>query len=217
MHVPTISMAWIRLRGHLLISWFNFIFVLANLSTVTHENVIFQKSNEITTTRSQWLVSFVIDLGSYKLFIVRLTNERVNAAALSQHLLLEYKKKGKPLFQTFKNLRAKFTTIKTIQENDFLEYETLKSRHKWSVLPIVGKTLSFLFGTASEEDLNFIKRSVQNLSQNQKQITHVLEENISILNVTRIQVAENRKAINELLTGLKTIDFKLENITRTLE
>lgn len=84
-------------------------------------------------------------------------------------------------------------------------------------MPIVGKTLSFLFGTASEEDLNFIKRSVQNLSQNQKQITHVLEENISILNVTRIQVAENRKAINELLTGLKTIDFKLENITRTLE
>lgn len=84
-------------------------------------------------------------------------------------------------------------------------------------MPIVGKTLSFLFGTASEEDLNFIKRSVQNLSQNQKQITHVLEENISILNVTRIQVAENRKAINELLTGLKTFDFKLENIARTLE
>jgi hypothetical protein len=44
-----------------------------------------------------------------------------------------------------------------------------------------------------------------------------LEENISILNVTRIQVAENRKALNELLTGLKIIDFKLENITRTLE
>ena len=210
-------MAWTRLRGQLLISCFNFIFVLAKPSTVTHEHVIFQKSNEITTTRSQWLVSFVIDLGSYKLFIERLTNERVNAAALSQHILLEYKKKGKPLFQTFKNLRAKFTTIKTIQENDFLEYETLKSRHTWSVLPIVGKALSFLFGTTSEEDLNSIKRSVQNLSQDQKQITHVLEENISILNVTRIQVAENRKALNELLTGLKTIDFKLENITRTLE
>ena len=114
-------MAWTRLRGHLLISCFNFIFVLAKPSTVTHENVIFQKSNEITTTRSQWLVSFVIDLGSYTLFIERLTNERVNAAALSRHLLLEYKKKGKPLFQTFKNLRAKLTTIKTIQENDFLE------------------------------------------------------------------------------------------------
>ena len=86
-------------------------------------------------------------------------------------------------------------------------------------MPIVGKALSFLFGTVSEEDLNPIKRSVQNLSQNQnqKQITHVLEENISILNVTRIQVAENRKALSELLTGLKTIDFKLENITRTLE
>jgi hypothetical protein len=57
--------------------------------------------------------------------------------------------------------------------------------------------------TVSEEDLNPIKRSVQNLSQNQnqKQITHVLEENISILNVTRIQVAENGKSLYELLTS----------------
>jgi hypothetical protein len=105
-------MAWTRLRGHLLISCFNFIFVLAKPSTVTHENVIFQKSNEITITRSQWLVSFVIDLGSYTLFIERLTNERVNAAALSRHLLLEYKKQGKPLFQTFKNLRASNLPLK---------------------------------------------------------------------------------------------------------
>lgn len=150
-------MAWTRfgsLRGFLVICCVPFAFVLTNPSTVTQENVIFQKSNEITTTRSQWLVSFVIDLGPYKLFVERLTNELVDAAALTQPLLLGDDKKGKPLFQTFQSLRTKFITLKTTQKNlrkDLMEYETLKSRHKRSLLPIVGKASSFLFGTVSEE------------------------------------------------------------------
>lgn len=100
-------MAWTRFRGFLL----HFTFVISNPSTVTHENVIFQESNEITTTRSQWLVSFVINLGPYKLFIERLTNELV-IAALTQQLLLEYDKKGKPLFQTFSKFRNQVHYIK---------------------------------------------------------------------------------------------------------
>ena len=39
------------------------------------------------------------------------------------------------------------------------------------------------------------------MAQNQQKITHVLQESLSILNVSRIEVAENRKSVNELLNA----------------
>jgi uncharacterized coiled-coil protein SlyX len=45
------------------------------------------------------------------------------------------------------------------------------------------------------------------LAQNQQKITHVLQESLSILNVSRIEIAENRKSVNELLFMIFTIIF----------
>ena len=89
----------------------------------------------------------------------------------------------------------------------FEEHKSLMKRSKRAVLPIVGKVLSFLFGTLSSEDLDSIRRNVNVLAQNKQKITHVLQESLSILNVSRIEVAENRKSVNELLFMIFTIIF----------
>ena len=52
-----------------------------------------------------------------------------------------------------------------------------------------------------------IRRNVNALAQNQQKITHVLQESLSILNVSRIEIAENRKSVNELLFMIFTIIF----------
>ena len=70
-----------------------------------------------------------------------------------------------------------------------------------AVLLIVGKVLSFLFETLSSEDLDFIRRNVNALAQNQQKITHVVEDSLNILNLSRIEIAENRKSVNELLNA----------------
>ena len=91
------------------------------------------------------------------------------------------------------------------------------SRNKQSLIPIVGKALHFLFGTLTKSDLNKVRKHVATLSANQKEIIHVLEDSISILNTSQVQISENRDSINELTETLWQLDGRLENITRTLE
>ena len=95
----------------------------------------------------------------------------------------------------------------------FEEHKSLMKRSKRAVLPIVGKVLSFLFGTLSSEDLDSIRRNVNVLAQNKQKITHVLQESLSILNVSRIEVAENRKSVNELLNAFAELHADFSNVT----
>ena len=95
----------------------------------------------------------------------------------------------------------------------FEEHNSLMKRSKRAVLPIVGKVLSFLFGTLSSEDLDSMRRNVNVLAQNKQKITHVLQENLNILNVSRIEVAENRKSVNELLNAFAELHEDFSNVT----
>ena len=52
--------------------------------------------------------------------------------------------------------------------------------------------MSLLFGTVSDLDLEVIQRSVHDLAMSQESITHNLEQSRTLLNLTRIQIAENR-------------------------
>ena len=44
-------------------------------SALVKNNVIFQKVNEITTTRSRWFITFVIDLDPYEKFLSTLRDD----------------------------------------------------------------------------------------------------------------------------------------------
>ena len=68
-----------------------------------------------------------------------------------------------------------------------------KPRSKRSLLPIVGKALSFLFGTVSEDDLQSINRNINKLATNQRKISHVVAESLTLLNDTRVHVIQNRQ------------------------
>lgn len=50
------------------------------------------------------------------------------------------------------------------------------------------------------------------MAQNQQKITHVLQESLSILNVSRIEVAENRKSVNELLNAFAELHEDFRNV-----
>lgn len=84
------------------------------------------------------------------------------------------------------------------------------------MLPIVGKALSFLFGTVSEDDLNAIRGSINNLAVYQEKVIHVVKESLTILNTTRVEVAENRQAINDLIGALSVLNNKMQNATDRL-
>ncbi|CAC5399406.1 unnamed protein product [Mytilus coruscus] len=184
------------------------------------ENVVFDKINSITTTRSNWLVTFVTDLNPFDNFIKKLSNDIVQTGTLAQEITRRYDNPEKEGFKnTFSNLRNEFrllTDTHTSILRIFNDYKALH-RNKRSVLPIIGKAMHFLFGTLTDSDVSAIKGNIRVLADNQNKISHVLAENLSILNVTRIEVSENRHAINSLIGDLRKIDSKLENVTEEFE
>ena len=49
------------------------------------------------------------------------------------------------------------------------------------------------------------------------EIAHVVDENILVINITRVEMSENRQALNEIINSLANLDVNLGNITQALE
>lgn len=83
------------------------------------------------------------------------------------------------------------------------EVKLLQTRQKQAVLPIVGKALNVFFGTMSEDNMRTIRSKLGNVERDQQVLTQVTKESVSILNVTRLELAENRGSINWLISQLQ--------------
>ena len=77
-----------------------------------------------------------------------------------------------------------------------------------------GRLFNFLFGTANDEDLQNMKQDIQKLYDNQVDQANVLNDIISITNVSRGLINENIMKINEIID---TISFLNETIDSLAE
>lgn len=89
--------------------------------------------------------------------------------------------------------------MRILSAQGLLDYKLLPRREKRALLPIIGDAASWLFGLVTESELKTIRRNIENLANNQRQIMHVSQESIFILNMSRIEIAENRQAIIDLI------------------
>ena len=90
------------------------------------------------------------------------------------------------------------------------------SRHKRSLLPL-GGLFSFLFGTADQEDLDEIKRDVKTIYDNQMKQAEVLSDIISITNVSRTLINENREKINGMIHNIESLQDRLKDVKKDLK
>lgn len=102
--------------------------------------------------------------------------------------------------------------IKLIQNSLYRKgIELLQMREKRAVVPIVGKVLNVLFGTVSEVYIKVIKRKLKNIVKDQRILAQMTGENVSILNVTRIELAKNRASINWLINNQRELNLDVIN------
>ena len=87
----------------------------------------------------------------------------------------------------------------------------ISNRNKKSLLPF-GGIFGFLFGTADQADLNAIKADVKQLYQNQIDQTNILNDIISITNVSRGLINENIKKINNIIDTIISLNKTLRLI-----
>ena len=84
------------------------------------------------------------------------------------------------------SLKPMYTTARR-ELADIVDLQEAK-RSKRALLPFAGKALSWLTGTLTKKDLRKVYRHIDSLSKNQAQIVHVLEDTLSVLNVTNVRV-----------------------------
>ena len=186
---------------------------------VVHENVVFHKTNEVSLNHARWLVTFIHDLRPFEVFINKISKDLESSNEIMLTLTEWYRQHNFTTYHsTFKSLNDEIgllnDTYKTVKDN-FVDYQTLQSDHersKRSLLPIVGQAMSLLFGTVSDLDLEMIQRSVHDLAANQESIIHNLEQSMTPLNLSRIQIAENRRAIMDLVECVMNLDDKIKEL-----
>ena len=145
------------------------------------ESVIFQPVDEIQTSKSSWIFSTAVDFTPY----LRSLNSVYDYGTKVKETVVDFK-------TTFHDQRERYTFLLNMTIDDLslaldeivnMQTEAsnlidhISNRNKRFLLPF-GGLFSFLFGTASEDDLNSIKVNVKQLYQNQMDQTNVLNDNL---------------------------------------
>ena len=187
---------------------------------IIHGNV-FHKINEITSTRAEWLITFVQDLQPFRFFLSRVAADIEQIAKVTEIMLDHYSGPRQQSFtNTLKNLHDEIESLSGVLNGifqNYADYKSLGSKAKRSVLPIVGKIMSFMFGTVPESQLEDVCHAINELSKNQVDILHLLEEQMSVLNVSRAQINENRMAILDLVKCVNLFDIRIRELTEAIQ
>jgi len=175
---------------------------------------------QIQTSKSSWIISSAIDFQPY-------TTAVTNLKIYSRNILgqLSHMTRAMDLDKNHENLVSLTVHDVNMAINDITEaHETFtnisgiihNNREKRSLLPL-GGLFSFLFGTADQSDLDDIKKDVQTIYENQMDQTEVLNDIISISNVSRSLINENREKINGMIKNIETIYSDLDEVKRDLQ
>ena len=199
-------------------------FVSQGFCVFVSENVVFQKTNEIFINDAHWYVTFVHGLSSVKRLIDQIESDlKVTDGVMSTISGFYEKSELTGYVETMRSLQVEVDMLRdtyTSVYNSFDDYGTITSgdhRNKRSVLPIIGQLMSTLFGTVSEPDLENANRNINILARNQKRVIHDLNACMSVLNLTRVQVIENRRSAMDLIIVVQRLDREISALEEQFE
>ena len=162
-------------------------------STVARGNVVFNHVKEVSISHTSWKLTYVIDLSVYdNLFATSF--KHLEKVAAEVWVLKETNRNNESDigFSFDPQYRALYRRLQRVnQTKDALletlnEYKSLRprvDRRRRSFLPFVGNLYSELFGVLTEDSMNDIRRSINDMSDNQQKIKHVVnlkKENVTL-------------------------------------
>ena len=185
------------------------------------ESVIFHKVEQIQTSKSSWIISSVIDLEPFTQAFKQVKIYTRSIAGSLAHLQSEreFDHHHRHLIElTRQDVNKSIMTLdntydKFLQICDHIQSHS--KRYKRSLLPF-GHFFSFLFGTADQEDLDSIKAQVKTIYDNQVSQAQVLNDIVTITNVSRSLINENRLLINGMIQTVITLNSTLKEIQHDL-
>ena len=85
------------------------------------------------------------------------------------------------------------------------------NRHKRSLLPL-GGLFNFLFGIADWKDIDLLKWQVKELCKNQVDQEEILNDIISVANISRGLINQNIMKINDIIGTISSLNDTIGNI-----
>ena len=184
------------------------------------ESVIFQPVDDIQTSKSSWIFSTAIDFTPYLRSLRSVfsygRNVKETVVAFKSTFHRQHPRYMELLNITVDDLNLALDEILHMQTEASNLIDHLADRHKRSLLPF-GGLFSFLFGTADQNDLDSVKADIKQLYQNQMDQTNVLNDVISITNVSRGLINENIKKINNIIDTIINLNQTIKHIAGQLE
>ena len=169
-------------------------------------------------------MTFVHDLKPFKTLINQIKSDLTRIDEIMRYITNFYRNTNRAGYEeTFISLHVEVDiltdTYNSIYDSfdDFQSLSVDNQRNKRSLIPTVGQLMSTRFGTVSENDLDNMNRNIKALASNQKQIIHDLDVSLSVLNLTKMQVAENRRSIMDLIVVIQKLDVKVLELGQLLE
>ena len=181
----------------------------------------------IQTNKTSWIISFAMDFGPYSealtnirhysIFVrnsIHIFSESLRHVTDERHQRL-FNMTWHDMNNTEDNLDQIYTRFVSLIKS--MRGQTQNDEiSKSSILPL-GGIFSFLFGTADKRDIDEINRNVKILYNNQIKKGEVLDDIVSIINISRALTTENRHMINSMINSLQFLNGTLANIQKDIE
>ena len=188
------------------------------------ESVIFHPIGNIHTSISSWIVTTALDFEPYNVMLYNVNEyaKSIKNYLMSQMPLFQYKDpRYTHLFNmTLYDINMAITEISTtrLEASHLIDHalNNNNKRFKRSLLSL-GGLLGFLFGTADQSDVDSLKADVKQLYDNQVDQTEILDEIVTITNISRGCINENRLKINMIIDTILSINETILNIKEHIQ
>ena len=128
----------------------------------------------------------------------------ISLGILKTSLRNEIESREREIYSSILQLTGILDNIKEMYTED-----RANNKKKRSLLPWGGDLLKSLFGTATESDLDGLRKQLRRISGNQNELVHVVENSLTMINKTNTFSKQNRQALNILASDLTRLDNKL--------
>lgn len=190
-----------------------------NITSATNikvsNGVIFSFKGERSFTDSDWVVVSDITFNQPDSVLKELKSWLRDKAKGIENIKASESSKFSVLFQQHVCSRArdnlqKLTTMELKFEDLRQAIHSSASRKKRGIVDGGGKVLSWLFGIATNEELEKVNHRVNQLSTESTMIAHALEDHTSLINETMWEIHANAESLFKLSTTLSTLEREMQ-------
>ena len=195
------------------------------LTTGTQQNIYVKHAATKHVSESRWIAAFPLDLSVYKQPIETIAehlHDVTRFAIFCQGQIAKHQRNEHydPVTQlvlnqiNFAKQRIKTLRIQSSEIEDVLVVH--KTRSKRSLLPFLGNLLSGLTGVATEDEVKIINQQIALMTKNDEELTHIVENSITVVNVTKHQLDHISRTVNSVMDAMETFQQVAYNTTKEL-